>query len=239
MIFAVNRLSEYIQLPFFNWVNLINLLIIVCIYGILILGVNILVPLLSKGRMVESLKQEINSLKANEEVFKALLQKQPYFETTSSDSQILFGNPEGHLRITIFTNPYCNPCASMHKRVEKFLNDTDSAVCVQYIFSSFDRSFDSINKYLIAMYLEKDINALQVFSNWFEKGKALQEDFFNDFHLDINKPEVETEFQKHEAWKKKTQIRATPTILVKGYQLPENYRIEDLRYFLKFNIDVK
>ena len=29
----------------------------------------------------------------------------------------------------------------------------------------------------------------------------------------------------------KTQLRATPTILVNGYQLPENYKIEDLKYF--------
>jgi protein-disulfide isomerase len=49
--------------------------------------------------------------------------------------------------------------------------------------------------------------------------------------LDINNPDIETEFQKHEAWKEKTQLRATPTVLVNGYKLPDNYKIEDLRYF--------
>ena len=38
---------------------------------------------------------------------------------------------------------------------------------------------------------------------------------------------------------KKTQIRATPTILVNGYQLPESYKIEDLQHFTEFNVDVK
>jgi protein-disulfide isomerase len=51
--------------------------------------------------------------------------------------------------------------------------------------------------------------------------------------------EVEAEFQKHEAWKEKTKLRATPTILINGYQLPEHYKIEDLRYFAEFNVDVK
>jgi len=37
-----------------------------------------------------------------------------------------------------------------------------------------------------------------------------------------------------EAWKAKTQLRATPTILVNGYKLPDNYKIEDLRYFTNF-----
>jgi protein-disulfide isomerase len=80
---------------------------------------------------------------------------------------------------------------------------------------------------------------LQLFSDWFEKGKPLKEDFFKDLNLDLNNSVVETEFQKHEAWKAKTQIRATPTVLVNGYQLPENYEIEDLRNFMELNINIK
>ena len=55
----------------------------------------------------------------------------------------------------------------------------------------------------------------------------------------MDNPEIEIEFQKHETWRAKTQLRATPTILVNGYQLPENYKIEDLLYFTEFNVDVK
>jgi len=51
--------------------------------------------------------------------------------------------------------------------------------------------------------------------------------------LNIEDPQVEAEFQKHEAWKEKTKLRATPTILVNGYKLPDNYKIEDLKCFTK------
>ncbi|MDR3219419.1 MAG: hypothetical protein LBU22_10695 [Dysgonamonadaceae bacterium] len=54
----------------------------------------------------------------------------------------------------------------------------------------------------------------------------------------LKNPAIETEFQKHAAWKEKSWLRATPAILVNGYQLPENYKIEDLRYFTEFTIDV-
>jgi len=91
---------------------------------------------------------------------------------------------------------------------------------------------DFANKYLIAIYLEKEDKQMkQIYSNWFEKGKSLKEVFFKDLHLNMGNPDIETEFQKHENWKEKTQLRATPTILVNGYQLPENYKIEDLKYF--------
>ena len=84
---------------------------------------------------------------------------------------------------------------------------------------------------MIAECLANMNNIEQIFTDWFEKGKELRDDYFNDKGLDIANPEIESEFQKHEAWRKKTQIRATPTVLVNGYQLPENYKVEDLRYF--------
>jgi len=61
----------------------------------------------------------------------------------------------------------------------------------------------------------------------------LKEAFFDDLLLEMKNPEIEVEFQKHESWKVKSQLRATPTILVNGYKLPDNYKIEDLRYFEK------
>jgi len=132
--------------------------IIIALAGLLILGIayfsnslfsntglTVLIAInLSRGNGVENIRQEINSIKANEEVFKALLQKQPFYEVSKTDSQILFGNPD-----------------------------------------------------------------------------------------------VEAEFQKHEAWKEKTQLRATPTILVNGYKLPDSYKIEDLKYFTEFNVNVR
>jgi hypothetical protein len=52
---------------------------------------------LSKGRFVSYLKQEINSIKADEAVFRAILKKQPAIETNKADSIILFGNPDAKL----------------------------------------------------------------------------------------------------------------------------------------------
>ena len=52
--------------------------------------------------------------------------------------------------------------------------------------------------------------------------------------------EIEVEYEKHEAWKKKNLLRATPTVLVNGYKLPEIYKIEDLQYFanLEFQTNI-
>jgi len=52
----------------------------------------------------------------------------------------------------------------------------------------------------------------------------------------MENPKIEVEFQKHKAWQAKNQLRGTPTVLVNGYQLPESYKIDDLRYFADLEI---
>ena len=246
-IFIINLTFGYIILEFFfhsplSFVNC-QLLISACIYVIPIFALNLIIPKLGEGSQVVQLRQEINSIKASEEVFKTLLLKQPYYEVSKTDSQILFGNPEAKLQITILTNPFCNPCAKMHTRVDKYITNKGEStshkkemnICIQYIFSAFNESLEYVNRYFIADYLEKGSEAAwQIYTEWFEKGKTLKEDFFKDLQLDMTNLAIEVEFQKHESWKEKTLLRATPTILVNGYKLPENYKIEDLRYFAEF-----
>ncbi|MDL2265068.1 thioredoxin domain-containing protein [Parabacteroides sp. OttesenSCG-928-G21] len=239
-IFILCCLFGYIRMPALDWNSLWDLAFTGSLYIIPVVTLNLLLPKLSEGNQVEQLRQEINSIKANEELFNTLLTQQPYYEVSESDSHIVFGNPDAQLRISILTNPFCNPCSKMHKRVENLLKETKENICVQYIFSSFNESLEYANKYLIAVYLEKDrATAIQLYTDWFEKGKELKESFFDGLQLDMTDPEIEDEFQRHESWKEKTKLRSTPTIIVNGYKLPGNYKIEDLRHFTEFNVNVK
>ena len=126
----------------------------------------------------------------------------------------------------------------MNKRIVDIMQQVNSDISVQYILSSFSEDLNSTNKYLIAAFLNPTTGGTgeALLTDWFEKGKALRDDYFKGFSLDMENPEIEAEFLKHESWKTKTQIRATPTILVNGYQLPEAYRIEDLRYFTNLDL---
>ena len=150
------------------------MIVAVCIYAIPIFALNLLLPKLSEGNQVGRLRQEINSIKANDEVFKSLLLQQPFYEVSTSDSQILFGNPDAMLKITILTNPFCNPCSKMHKRVDKLLKETNENVCIQYLFSAFNEDLEYANRYFNAIYLDKGKEAAwQLYSDWFKRRKAL------------------------------------------------------------------
>ena len=148
-IFIVNSLLGYLQLAEFSFIELINLIVTCCCYFILILGINLLVPKFNTEKNTQALRQSMNSLKADESVFVALLKKQPFYETIDFNSVIRFGNTNSKLHITVFSNPYCNPCAMMHKNIEELLQKTNNNISVQYILSSFEEKLNSTNKYLI------------------------------------------------------------------------------------------
>jgi protein-disulfide isomerase len=180
---------------------------------------------------MEEIIHEINSLMADESVFKTLLNKKTKYDVHKSTSSILWGNLDAKHMITVVTNPHCNPCALMHKRLIKLLDDTNNGYCIQYILTSFSEKLEKSCKLFIAMYKRQDISSFLAFlDRWYEKKGNNQEEIYmqqynyQDYILDM-------ELQKHKKWLNDTKVRTTPTILFDGYELPENYHIEDLKYF--------
>lgn len=176
---------------------------------------------------------KLNSFKADENVFLTKLHKQEYYETSVEDSCILFGNKNSKMHITILSNPHCNPCAKMHKRVESLLKSDGDKLCVQYIFTSFNEELEESSRFLIASYLQLDIQTSQsVFHQWFDGEKDNAKEYMEQVTVNTKSQDVEIELAMHKNWGNMTGLRATPTILVNGYLLPDGYEIEDLPFLI-------
>lgn len=234
-LFIVNLFFGYIQIPI---LGVSVLLSIISVYLIPQFAINALIYYINKSLAYEHIMQEINSIKSNEDVFLTLLKKQPYYKVDKNTSGIIFGNLDADILVTILTNPHCEPCAKMHKRVEKMISHTDK-LCIQYIFSSFDDNLDPSNKFLTAVYMSNSLEKTrEIYAEWFERGKYTRQHFFELHHMYVtNNDKIETEFRKHKEWKEQTRLRATPVILVNGYKLPENYKLEDLEFFPKIDVN--
>lgn len=234
LIFVNNIIFSFIQIPVFGGENI---LWITCIYLIPVLGISLYIPKIYEGNKSENLNQEINSIKSNEKVFNALLQNQPMYPVDRLSSQIVFGNPTG-IPITMLTNPHCNPCSTMHARVEKLMEDSPGKYCIQYIFSSFNEELSKSSKWLIAVYLNNnEEKAKQIFSEWFENARLNKtEVLFCKYKYNIKDEKIMKEFHAHEQWINDIKLQTTPTILINGYKLPDNYKVEDLKYFSKLDI---
>lgn len=184
--------------------------------------------------------QQYRAMKADSDVAKTLIEKSEYYETCLDDSAIIFGNPNAKILVTILSNPHCNPCARMHKRVEELLGTEDKEICVQYVFSSFNKQLEDSSRYLISCYFNNTgKEALRRFALWYTKEKYDYERIVKQNFESIHTHEIEEEMKKHAAWRKKTSLVATPTVLVNGHILPDEYDLEDLAMIANINITEK
>lgn len=228
IIACINLLFGYINV---SQITIFSLLSLSAILAIPILIINICLPVFGRAAKMQYIIYELNSIKNSDEVFLSLLKKQPYHKVDRSTSSILLGNPKADNLITILTNPHCNPCAKMHERVVSLLEQSSNNLCIQYIFSSFGKELDISSKFLIATYFKNEHSDVKtIYNEGFKYGAINKEHFFTKYPLDVETELVLMEFSKQNLWKRENKINATPTIFVNGYLLPENYKIEDLRY---------
>lgn len=175
-----------------------------------------------------------NAFKADPDVFWTKLYKNDFYATTCEDSHILFGNINSKIRITILTNPHCNPCAKMHKRIDALMKRIGSKVCIQYIFSAFNEKLEDSNRFLISSYLQLNRDSSQkIFKEWYDGKKYNAQEYISANPVDLYTHETKEEIQRHREWRDKNGITATPTVLINGYRLPEEYEIEDLPIILE------
>lgn len=235
ILFFVNITFGFITIPSFAFKEMF---VVGCLFLLPILLISIAYPKLEIEHKVQKILQEMNSIKMRDEVIGALLKQQPFHQVDNSNSTIILGNSQAKICVTILTNPHCEPCSVMHRKVGKLLDKMGDSICVQYIFSSFDEGLETSNKQLISIYLNLPMtNVKMAYDDWFEKGKYQKEVFFKRYPQDIEERSVAIEFEHHKIWKEKAGLSATPTVLVNGYVLPRDYRIEDISYFTEIDVN--
>lgn len=232
-IFLINLIWGFIAFPVWKLNDFLDLAIL---FGIPFLLINLFLPRIIDNRRLEYITQEMNSLKATEEVFVSLLKKQPHVEYKNVSS-VKWGNPDAKIEVTVLTNPHCGPCAYLHDHIEKLMEHTTDKISFQYIFSSFHENLDRSGKFLLAVYLQKNKEeAAEIYHQWFKAGKYDKDNFMKKWNVDIDNEQVGREYKMHQHWHKHYNLTATPTIYVNGYQLPSTYYIDDLRYFCDVEI---
>ena len=227
LIFLIN-IDNY---SYFDSFIYTEFLVVVVVLLLCMLLTQKLVFLIINKEKCSILKRNLNLFKFDYDVFLMQLHKMSYVNCKLDKSRISFGNIGSKFQIIVFTNPFCYPCAQLHRRLDKMLEIYQDKFYVQYVFMSWDKSSCKASKFLIAVYLQHNINtALHIYKDWYGGNKNI--DTYIGVEVDINNSEVEAEFLKHQKWVKAIGISATPTILVNGYFFPvEYYDLEDLMNF--------
>lgn len=210
--------------------SLTPLLVFCTLYTVILFLTHIVSFSFIKEKELSDYKLRLRTINTNEEVFRTLLHSCMFFPDILNASHIYFGNMNGNIIITVFTNPHCNPCALIHKKLDRLIK-ANPQIKVQYIFSAFNEELEKSNRYLIAAYQQSSLDeAEKIYRDWYCAGKLYPEAFFLKHPKNLSNENVEKEHFLHKRMDEKLKFSITPTILVNGYQLPTENDIEDLEF---------
>ena len=199
-------------------------------YGAAVLLLNKLMNVLEERAEGMRWHFSYNNLKTSDEVVEAYEGNAPRFATDAAEcSALIFGNPDAGRRITVFSNPYCGPCAMMHEKIKNMPGDD---VSVSYVMTYFSDEASIINRYIIAAYMKfGPEQAWDIMTGWYDSGKKRGADYFKEMGLDPDSDEVKAEFEKHCKWRNDyDSLRGTPTVIANGREIVEPYSVEDYIY---------
>jgi uncharacterized membrane protein len=192
-------------------------------------------PLAYKIQKSTNSSREYNRLKYNTEIFETLLLKQKSITAPLEGLGIDLGDPSASNLLVKVCNPYCGPCANAHPRIEELINQNTNIKAKIIFTTKNDPSHPAYNptRHLLAIAeIGNENMTRKALDDWYLANNKEYEQFSIKFPVNGDLQRQAEKMVKMDAWCAKMEINHTPTIFVNGFQLPDAYDIEDLKYFL-------
>lgn len=194
----------------------------------------ILRPLIFKVQELKPLKGQLHTFKYNVELFKYILAKQPQFEQPNERWSIVLGENNAENVITMVSNPYCQPCAKMHKLLNDMIDQNDN-VQVRIVFTALNIEADHqtpVARHFMALSSLPDKTLVKTaLHTWYEQTRKDYRTWAHAFPVQLEKTDF-FKLDEQRTWCEMAQVAVTPTILINGHVLPSIYQMNDLRYML-------
>lgn len=198
---------------------------------------NYIKPLFTEVQELKKEKIASVKFKRNYALFDSLLQKSPQLDTQLTDSkEIVFGNPNSSLEITIITNPFCGHCKPVHAHVDEIIKRYHNNAKIKVRFNVSVEKKDSdvvkITSRLIEIYnTQGEKECLQAMDAIYEGQKPAA--WLKKWGECSNKETYTLELEKEKNWCNQNGINFTPEILVNGKSFPKEYNRTDLILFIE------
>lgn len=232
----VTFIAGWHDLTLFQNTGIVNIITMaVSSFAVPFIIVSLLIPALRKAKESTRLNHELQKLKHNPEIFNAVLEKQRAIEHSTEGLGITMGNPNGKLKIVKVCNTYCGPCARAHAPIEELLHNNPD-LQVQIIFTASnnegDRQLNPVT-HLLAIHQKQDAALTEkALDDWYMAEKKDYEVFAQKYPMNGELKKQGDKIEAMRNWCNETGIQFTPTFFINGYQLPSNYSVNDLKYFL-------
>ncbi len=212
--FTVNVIILYL-LPIFTW------------YGIK--------PYILRFQEHKNIKRKYLRIKFNSEIFQALLKKQKVITSPYTGLGIDLGNHAAKHTVIKVCNPFCGPCGLAHPIIEKLLAENRN-LKVKIIFTvsnNLDHDSNKVVRHFLAIEQMNDESLIKrALDDWYLSDKKDYSNFAMKYPVNEESLNQSYKIEAMELWCKTMDISYTPTFFIDGYQLPDVYTVEDLKYLL-------
>jgi uncharacterized membrane protein/thiol-disulfide isomerase/thioredoxin len=178
-----------------------------------------------------------NRVKYNPKIFTQYLLEHRKVDVTPFEKEIFIGNPEAPIRLVMASNLFCNPCKAMHEKLNKLLQVWPDRLHISFRFLTIKKK-DEENidprEVLLSFWLNHIFGnesasekTLLLIRDWFERESI--EAFTKKYATDLKHGDELLELTTlHDNWVKEAEIAKTPTLILNGFEFPQQYLVEDL-----------
>ena len=152
---------------------------------------------------------------------------QSYYDIPVTETSLVFGEKDANLKITAFLSLHCSHCARAFEKIRNMLKDEED-ILINLVLMTSD------NKMLTTLYNYHQVGedkSLRLLDLWFNtdpysrtrvtEGLCIPED--SDISGKVN--------EENGRLFKECNVLGTPTFFINGYKLPNQYDIDDIKYF--------
>jgi protein-disulfide isomerase/uncharacterized membrane protein len=189
--------------------------------------------LVAKGK--EEASKQVGRLQRDTKVFTAYLQSGKYVEIGNPKVELILGNPDAPITVTVVCNPYCNPCGRAHRELHQWIGYFSESVCMVVRFYGDinpDSKKNKAIKHLISLYQSEHLH--QALLDWFENPDY--ETFAQKYPMEFL-PNIDEIVAMQTHWCQSAEVQFTPTIFLNGKQLQAPYNYTDLKYHFRALIE--
>jgi uncharacterized membrane protein len=178
--------------------------------------------------------------KKNPNVLRALLLNKKPFNIPFTETSLVFGEKNASLKITAFLSLQCSHCARSFEKIKKILKSGEKTAVNVILITS---DINILNTLYHLNRLNKEDEGLYLLDQWFS-ADPYSRNKISDTLCIPDVADVSNEVSnKNLSLYKACNVIGTPTFFVNGYKLPNQYDIDDIKYFyevftIKENITV-
>lgn len=198
-----------------------------------ILWLGIVKPELKKNKELTDINFSLLRFKNNPDVFNALLQQQRIVDITPFENDLQLGNPDADLQIMVACNPYCGPCARAHEVLNDLVVKHDIGLTIRFAIKTVDKEDKRLQavEYILELLNNSTIEyKRKALHDW---NLMMDMESFKEKYPMPEDVDVNEQLMMHERWTKESGIEFTPTIFINGYELPKQYKTDDMALIVR------